>query len=75
MPELLDVARRIAAMARPGEQVEAYVTRGSSTTVRAYAMNYHSRTPLLSSLAAKASCPPAWALTGVPQVTLLVPAT
>jgi PmbA protein len=34
--ELLDVARGIAAMASPGEQVEAYVARGRSTTVRAY---------------------------------------
>jgi PmbA protein len=34
--ELLDVARRIAAMAAPGEQVEAYVARSRSTTVRAY---------------------------------------
>ena len=36
MPELLDVARRIASMARAGEQVEAYVARSRSTTVRAY---------------------------------------
>lgn len=35
-PELLDVAARIADMARPGEQVEAYVERGTSTTARAY---------------------------------------
>lgn len=35
-PELLDVAARIADMAKPGEQVEAYVERGTSTTVRAY---------------------------------------
>jgi PmbA protein len=35
-PELLDVAARIAEMAGPGEQVEAYVARGTSTTVRAY---------------------------------------
>lgn len=35
-PELLDVAARIADMAKPGEQVEAYVERGTSTIVRAY---------------------------------------
>lgn len=35
-PELLDVAARIAEMAGPGEQVEAYVARGTSTTVKAY---------------------------------------
>lgn len=34
--ELLDVAARIAEMAGPGEQVEAYVARGTSTSVRAY---------------------------------------
>jgi PmbA protein len=34
--ELLDVARRIAGRATTGEQVEAYVSRGRSTTVRAY---------------------------------------
>ncbi|MEO7429015.1 MAG: TldD/PmbA family protein [Acidimicrobiales bacterium] len=34
--ELLDVAARIAGMAGAGEQVEAYVARGTSTTVRAY---------------------------------------
>jgi PmbA protein len=35
-PELLDVAARIADMAKPGEQVEAYVARSTSTSVRAY---------------------------------------
>ncbi len=34
--ELLDVAARIADMARAGEQVEAYVARSTSTSVRAY---------------------------------------
>jgi PmbA protein len=34
--ELLDVAGRIAEMAGPGEQVEAYVARSTSTSVRAY---------------------------------------
>ena len=36
MPELSDTAERIAARAEVGEQVEAYVARGSTTTVRAY---------------------------------------
>lgn len=35
-PELLDVAVRIAEMAKPGEQVEAFVARSTSTSVRAY---------------------------------------
>ena len=35
-PELLDVAVRIADMATPGEQVEAFVARSTSTSVRAY---------------------------------------
>ena len=35
-PELLDVAARIAERAAPGEQVEAFVARSTSTTVRAY---------------------------------------
>jgi PmbA protein len=35
-PELLDVAARIAERAAPGEQVEAYVARSTSTSVRAY---------------------------------------
>ncbi len=35
MPELLDVAARIADMAGPGEQVEAFVSRSRTTTVRA----------------------------------------
>jgi PmbA protein len=34
--ELLDIAARIADLARPGEQVEAYVARGTSTSVKAY---------------------------------------
>jgi PmbA protein len=36
IPELLDVATRLAERAEPGEQVEAYVARSTSTTVRAY---------------------------------------
>lgn len=35
-PELLGVAARIAEMAAPGEEVEAYVARSTSTSVRAY---------------------------------------
>ena len=36
MSELLDVARRVAQQARPGEQVEAYVARSKRVSVRAY---------------------------------------
>lgn len=35
-PELLDIASRIAEMAGPDEQVEAFVARGTSTSVKAY---------------------------------------
>jgi PmbA protein len=35
-PELLDLATRIAAHATAGEQVEAFVARGTSTSVKAY---------------------------------------
>jgi PmbA protein len=35
-PELLDLASRIAEMAGSGEQVEAFVARSTSTSVRAY---------------------------------------
>jgi PmbA protein len=34
--ELLDIAEKVAGWARDGEQVEAYVARGNSTTVRVY---------------------------------------
>jgi PmbA protein len=34
--DLLELARGVAARARPGEQVEAYVARGRSTSVKAY---------------------------------------
>jgi hypothetical protein len=34
--DLLDLARRVAAMARDGEQVEAVVNRRHSTSVKAY---------------------------------------
>lgn len=34
--ELLDIAERVVAMARPGEQVEAFVGRDLSTEVRVY---------------------------------------
>ena len=36
MSELLDLARRVAGEAKPGEQVEAFVRRGESTTVRVH---------------------------------------
>ncbi|MBK9180455.1 MAG: TldD/PmbA family protein [Acidimicrobiales bacterium] len=36
MSELLGLAERIAGQALPGEQLEAYVARGRSTSVRAY---------------------------------------
>ncbi|HMK13078.1 MAG TPA: DNA gyrase modulator, partial [Acidimicrobiales bacterium] len=36
MSELLDVARRVAEQAEPGEQVEAYVARSRRVAVRAY---------------------------------------
>lgn len=35
-PDLLDLATRVADQARPGEQVEAFVARSTSTTVRTY---------------------------------------
>ncbi|MFM7251588.1 MAG: TldD/PmbA family protein [Ilumatobacteraceae bacterium] len=34
--ELLTIADRIVAQARPGEQVEAYLSRGTSTEIRVY---------------------------------------
>ena len=43
-PELLDVAARIAERAGPGEQIEAYVARSTSTSVRAYAGEVESLT-------------------------------
>jgi PmbA protein len=36
MPELLDIAAAVADLAGPGEQVEAFVARSTSTSVRAY---------------------------------------
>ena len=36
MTPLLEIAERVAAQARPDEQVEAYVVRGRSTSIRAY---------------------------------------
>ncbi len=36
MSGLLDIADRVVAMAKPGEQVEAFVARGSETDVRVY---------------------------------------
>lgn len=36
MSELVDIADRVVAAARPGEQIEAYVARGEETDVRIY---------------------------------------
>jgi PmbA protein len=36
MPELLDIAQRIAAMAEPGEEVEAYVSWHRETEIRVF---------------------------------------
>lgn len=47
-PETLEIARRVAALAGPGEQVEAYVARGTSTTVRAYGGEVESLTQATS---------------------------
>ncbi|MFN8040377.1 MAG: TldD/PmbA family protein [Acidimicrobiales bacterium] len=47
--ELLDLAVRIAERARPGEQVEAYVARGESTSVKAYGGEVESLTSAASS--------------------------
>ena len=47
-PELLDLAARIADMARPGEQVEAFVARGTSTSVKAYGGEVESLTQATS---------------------------
>src|ERR671921_1915001 len=42
--ELLDVATRLAERAGPGEQIEAFVLRSTSTTVRAYGREVESLT-------------------------------
>src|SRR6188474_3637129 len=36
MSELLEIADRVIAQAAPGEQVEAYVSRGDETEIRVY---------------------------------------
>ncbi len=36
MSDLLELAERVAVMARPGEQIEAYVSQGTTTQVKAY---------------------------------------
>lgn len=43
-PELLDLAARIAERARPGEEVEAFVARSTSTSVKAYGGDVESLT-------------------------------
>ena len=47
--DLLDLAERVAAMARPGEQVEAYVSQGRTTQVKAYSGEVESLTSATSS--------------------------
>lgn len=47
-PELLDVAARLAERARSGEQIEAFVARSTSTTVRAYGGEVESLTQATS---------------------------
>lgn len=47
-PELLEVAARIADMAGTGEQVEAFVARGTSTSVKAYGGEVESLTQATS---------------------------
>ena len=34
--EMQDLADRIVAQAKPGEQIEAYVSRGGETSIRVY---------------------------------------
>ena len=36
MSDLLEIADRVIAQAAPGEQVEAYVSRGDETEIRVY---------------------------------------
>ncbi len=36
MSELLDIADRVVGQARPGEQIEAFVSRGAETEIRVY---------------------------------------
>ncbi|MGE3621136.1 MAG: TldD/PmbA family protein [Acidimicrobiia bacterium] len=48
MSELVDLAARVADQAGAGEQIEAYVARGRSTTVRAYAGQVESLTQATS---------------------------
>jgi PmbA protein len=48
VPDLVELADRIVAMARPGEQVEAYVAQGESTSVKAYGGEVESLTSATS---------------------------
>lgn len=48
MSELLEIARRVAEQARPGEQIEAYVARGATTSVKAYGGEVESLTSAVS---------------------------
>ncbi|MEY3749172.1 MAG: hypothetical protein RLZZ449_1066, partial [Actinomycetota bacterium] len=36
VPELQEIADRVVAAAKPGEQIEAYVSRGGETAIRVY---------------------------------------
>ena len=47
--DLTELAARVAAQARPGEQVEAYVARGTTTQVKAYEGEVESLTSASSS--------------------------
>jgi PmbA protein len=47
-PELLDIAARIADRAEPGEQIEAFVARSTSTSVKAYGGEVESLTQATS---------------------------
>jgi PmbA protein len=46
--ELLDFAEKVIAQARPGEQLEVYVARGTSTSVKAYGGEVESLTSATS---------------------------
>ena len=48
MTDLLELAQRVAGQAAPGEQVEAFVGQGTSTSVRVYGGEVESLTPAAS---------------------------
>ena len=47
--DLLEIADQVVALARPGEQIEAYVSRGTTTQVKAYEGEVESLTSATSS--------------------------